>query len=132
MWKFLKDNFGWVKDIAIVIFIVLGLWANANFVSNERFESYQKAQDIKYQAIQVTLVSVDKTLALMQQNQTILIDNEKQIKINTAKLAEIELRTKYLEGFDLARHIINDAALEARLELRLKALETLHPIVPPK
>ena len=123
MFKFLKDNFSWVKDVAIVLFMVVVLYLNAHFVTIDKFEVYVKANDLAHEGIQVTLVSVDKTLALMQQNQASLVEHDKQIKINTSRLADIEGRLKYSD--ENAKMLVAAVIKAAEVDTRLKTIEAL-------
>jgi hypothetical protein len=126
MLKFIRDNFVWVKDVSIVLFMAAILYLNSHFVTIEKFEAYQHANDLAHQAIQTTLVSVDKTLALMQQNQTLLTDNQKQITINTAKIVETDLRVKSLENLNVDDFMKESAINRKELDIRLKSLEAIH------
>jgi hypothetical protein len=123
MIKFLKDNFAWIKDIGIVVFMIFILYFNAHFVSLERFDAAMAANELAHDAIQTTLASVDKTLALLQQNNTMLTENEKQIKVNTALLTTLDVRVKMLESMEPDKQIKANTIKTVELEGRVKVLE---------
>jgi hypothetical protein len=121
--KLVKENFGLIKDIGIILFMVIILYFNAHFVSLEKFEAAQEANRLAHQSIQTSLVSVDKTLALMQQNQAALIENEKQIKINTGRLGDIEGKYKYFE--EQIKTVSSIFQKSSEMDARIKILESL-------
>lgn len=126
MIKFIRDNFGWVKDVGIVIFLVLVMWANAHYVTVEKFEAYQKANDLAHAATSATLVSVDKTLALMQQNQELLVENQRDIKNLTTRVVAIESDVKLLDSLGIDNQIKTTSVKLIELDFRIKALESTH------
>lgn len=129
MLKFIQTNFSWIKDVGIVIFLVIVMYANQHYVTRNDFDTYTKANELAHTAINTTLVNVDKTLALMQQNQTILVKNEEQIKINTAFLAAIDMRLKDVENLGIEVRLREKTVKLAEIELRLKVLEKeAHPM----
>jgi hypothetical protein len=123
MLKFLKENFNWIKDIGIIIFLISIFVLNARYVTVERFEMSMKANELAHNAIQITLVSVDKTLALMQQNNTILIQNEKAIKDVNKLTTEMDLRLKLLENLGIEQRLKDKTLKILEIDLRLKLLE---------
>lgn len=124
MFSKLRDNFGWVKDVAIVFGMVGILYLNGHYVTTERFEAYQKGNDLAHQSIQTTLISVDKTLALMQRNNEQLIENEKSIQLHNSRIAELDARIKAIESSDIDTFMKQSAIHRAQLEVRLSAVET--------
>ena len=126
MIKFIRENFGWVKDVGIVIFLVLVMWANAHYVTVEKFEAYQKANDLAHAATASTLVSVDKTLALMQQNQELLVENQRDIKNLSVRVVSLESDIKLLNALNIDAQIRTTSAKLIELDFRIKALETTH------
>ena len=123
MLKFIRDNFSWVKDVGIVFFLVLVVFANSNYVTNTKFESYVKSNHEIQLQVNNSLNLIDKTLALMQQNQIILVENEKQIRVNTTNIAEHDSQFRQLNALHLDQYIQNDLIKNAETEFRLKALE---------
>jgi hypothetical protein len=123
MLKFVKDNFSWVKDVGIVLFLVMVVWANSHYVTIEKFDNYVKANNEIHLQVNSSIALIDKTLALMQQNQVVLIENEKQISINTLKIAEHERDIHQLQLLRLDAYIQSDVVKNAETELRLKSVE---------
>ena len=123
MLKLIKENFGWIKDIVIVIGIVGMLYLNQNFVTNSKFDAHVKSGEASLESVRVSLSTIDKTLALMQQNQSILIENEKQIGINTIKVAEHESLIRQLQQLHMEAYIQADSIKNAEMEIRLKNIE---------
>lgn len=125
MIKFIRDNFGWVKDVGIVIFLVLVMWANAHYVTVEKFEAYQKANDLAHASTAATLVSVDKTLALMQQNQELLVENQRDIKNLTTRVVSIESDLKLLDSLGIANQLQTTSTKLIEMDFRIKSLEAV-------
>jgi hypothetical protein len=123
MIKILKDNFSWLKDIAVVSGIAILLFLNAHYVTIDKFESSEKSNEMAHQAIQTTLVNIDKTLALQAQNQDMLISQQKQIVINTTRLTEIEARLKFYDAIQLDTFIRTSLVKYTELDARIKNLE---------
>lgn len=89
--KYLRENFVWIKDIVMVIGMIAVVWLNSHFVTIEKFEAYKKENDAAHVEIQKVLSGIDKTLALMNQQAVMLIEHDKQIRLNTIKLAEHDI-----------------------------------------
>jgi hypothetical protein len=123
MFKVFRENFGWIKDMSVVVFLIGILYLQSHFVTTEKFELYQKANDLAHQAIQITLVSVDKTLALMQQNNSVLVENEKALKMLTSKVSELDTKTRYYDSLEFDKFMQQSAVHRAELDTRLKSLE---------
>lgn len=125
MFKFIRDNFSWVKDIGIVFFLILVMWANSHYVTVDKFDAYVKSNNEVQGQVNSSLTLIDKTLALMQQNQVVLIENEKQIGLNTIKIAEHESIIRQLMQLHIDSYIQLDMVKHAELEIRLKNIEKL-------
>jgi uncharacterized membrane protein len=124
MLKFIKDNFYWVKDIAIILFMVAVLYLNSHFVTVEQFKTSEAANLLAHTSIQTTLVSVDKTLALMQQNQTTLSEHEIQIKTLEKTMASFDTKIKLIESMDQSSQIKINTFKLFDLEARIKLIES--------
>lgn len=125
MFKWMKENFTVVKDVVVVLFVVAVALLNSNFVTSERFEDYEKANALAHGSIQLTLVNVDKTLALMAQNQASLTEHATQIKINTGVLSGLSARMDHLDTLRLETHINLDEVRATEFNLRLRLTERL-------
>lgn len=93
----IKNNFSVIKDIGMILGMCGILYLNANYVTVQKYEAYQKANDLAHREIQTALVSTDKTLALMQQTLSLTTLQGEEIKRNTVKVAEIEIRLRAVE-----------------------------------
>jgi len=145
--KLIKENFAWVKDIVIVLGMCGVLYLNLNYVTTNKFDSFVASNDIKYNAIQAAIVSLDKSLALLQQNNKVLSDNQFQIahmndvlndvvqqnKSDAALTKEFrDFMIKYtvtdnalsqLQSLDIGKHIKEEYQRSLDIEYRLKMLE---------
>jgi len=124
MIQVIKDNFSWMKDIAIVVGIAALLFLNARYVTIDKFEVSEKANQLAHASIQVTLVNIDKTLALQAQNQELLIAQQKQIVINTTKINELDVRMRNVESYDVGSFRASFMIKDTELEGRIKTLES--------
>ena len=118
------DAFSKVKDISIVAFMVVSLYLNANYVSTKTFDAYELKNTNQHVIIQTALISIDKTLALQVQNQTLLTDAITSIKINTGRLGTIEDRIRYFDSLDLSKFIRDCLIEHSTTTYRITALET--------
>jgi hypothetical protein len=123
MIRYFRDNFSWIKDVVIVLGMVGVLYLNSHYITVDKFEAMKSANDSAHASIQTTLVSIDKTLALQAQNNALLVDAQHQIKVNTAKLTEVDLRVRNIEELGIASFMKESLVNRARLDVRLSALE---------
>jgi len=145
--KKMRDNFPWIKDISIVLGMCAVLYLNLNYVTNAKFDTFVAANEIRMDAIQKTIASLDKSLALLQQNNNILQSLQSEVTrinkiqselihqntidatVNTefyALLPRIFLLESELKQMDKLRldvFLKDSAAVHAELEHRLKILE---------
>lgn len=152
----IRDNFSWIKDIAIVLGMCAVLYLNLNYVTNTKFEQFVNANEIRTDAIQSTITSLDKSLALLQQNNGILttlqtdmlkmnavlndavqqnkVDVKSDIEFHDTlpKIAIMEANLAQLMRLQLDAHIVNDAVKKSELDLRLKRVEQLMDSLHPK
>jgi hypothetical protein len=98
MVKFIKSNFSWLKDVTLILFMICMVLLNARYATNDRVNLIAKENDNAHATLLTSFTSLDKTISLLQQNQSILIDNEKIISSHTIRLAELEIRVKLLES----------------------------------
>ena len=126
MVNIIKDNFSWLKDLAIVSGMAALLYLNGHYVTIDKFDAYQKANDTAHIGIQVILTSVDKTLSLMGRNTEQLMANEKEIRVHDIKIAELDGRLKNIEIMNIDGFKNESAINRAQLDIRLKTLELQH------
>jgi len=125
VFKWMKENFAVVKDIVVVAFVLAVAVLNSHYVSVSKFEDYEKANALAHGGIQITLVNVDKTLALMAQNQASLLEHGAQIKINTGILTSLNMRVDRLDTLRLEAHMSLDEVRATETSLRLRMVERL-------
>lgn len=142
-----RNNFGWIKDIAMVIGMVGVLYLNSHFITIDKFDDSQTKNEMAHQGILTTLVSVDKTLALMANNQVEILEIKADMKIRTeqinelisqnridaafnelfkdtsVKVATLETKLNGVDMNELNRFMKESAIQRAQLEVRLKAVE---------
>lgn len=123
MLKFIKSNFFWIKDIAIILFCLCVLYLNANYVTITQFRELEKSNFSQHEAIQLTLISVDKTLALMQQNQTILTEHDILLKSHDKWISSLDNKLKIIETLDLSSQVKVNTFKLLDLEFRMKNFE---------
>jgi len=145
--KILKDNFGLVKDFTMVLGMCGVLYLNLNYVTNSKFDTFVVSNDTRLDAIQTTIVSLDKSLALLQQNNSILQtlqaemamvktdlniamqQNKEDAVINlefhkmTTELHKLEIEVSNLQTFNLTEHFKSQVSILSEIETRLRLLE---------
>jgi len=152
--KNIRENFGWIKDLVMVAGMCGVLYLNLNYVTNTKFDSFVKDTDARYETVQAAIVSIDKSLLLLQQNNKLLadltikverIDNiqrdlVEQQKTDTAanaelhllanKVATVDATVARFSAVDLSTHFKEEYQKITDIEYRLKAIESKLPVSP--
>jgi len=145
--NFIKDNFNFVKDMAMVLGMCGVLYLNLNYVTNTKFESFVQANEGRMDGIQAAIASLDKSLALLQQNNTMLttlqvnvanittvlndvVQQNKEdaaVSVEFHKLAEkvtiVDKTVAAISLTDLAQHIKDEMKQLNDIDTRLKIIE---------
>jgi len=143
----IRNHFPWIKDIAMVFGMIAVLYLNLNYVTNSKFDAFVAANDVRLDAIQSTIISLDKSLALLQQNNIILTSlqlevsriNKLQIEVIQQNIIDaavnnefhllvprvysLENDVKQIEKLNLNIFLKESSAVHAEIDHRLKDLE---------
>jgi hypothetical protein len=124
MIKTIKDNFVWIKDLAIICFMAGILYLNSHYVTIEQFRASEAANISAHEAIHSTLISVDKTLALMARNQVILTEHEIVLKSHDKSINSLDSRIQLIEKTDTSSQVKLNTFNIFELNSRVKSLES--------
>jgi len=149
--SFIRNNFSWVKDLAVILGIVGVMYLQGHYVTIEKFEAESKLNSEAHTTLIAALASMDKTMALLGRTQSDISDLSAQVKINTAtlatvvqqnkvdaeyndlfknsatKLSEINVRVGNLESLNLQKFVQEQLVGAAQRDLRIKVLESFYP-----
>lgn len=114
--KNIRDNFGWIKDIAIVCGMCAVLYLNLNYVTNTKFESFVKDTDARHESVQKAIISIDKSLMLLQQNNKIMLDMQTMDSALAAKIENV---------YDVQRGILAQQKLDMEVNIEFKTIANI-------
>jgi hypothetical protein len=105
MINLLKNSLPWLKDIVLVIFVITTWYLNTAYVTTAKFDQFSKQNAAEHIVMTSTMVSMDKTLALMQQNTTAIAEQKAAMSLLSAQviadektLVEHEQRLRFIEA----------------------------------
>ena len=120
---FIKNNFGWVKDLLVIIGLVGVMYLQSHYVTLEKFEASTKSNNDAHIALIATMTSMDKTLALMGRNQSDISDLTAQVKIHTSTLADVVGQNKIDAEYN---NLFKESATKiSDLNNRMSSIESL-------
>lgn len=152
--KNIRENFGWIKDLVMVAGMCGVLYLNLNYVTNTKFDAFVKDSDARYETVQAAIVSIDKSLLLLQQNNKLLadltikverIDNiqrdlveqqktdaavNAEVRVLANKINQVDATVARFTSFDLATHFKEEYQKITDIEYRLKSVESKLPVSP--
>jgi hypothetical protein len=119
--KSVKENFGWIKDLAMVFGMCGVLYLNLNYVTNSKFDTFVRATDARYEIVRSAIISIDKSLLLLQQNNKLMLDLQvdvKNLELKTEQIRDIqnEIVVQQKEDLQVNTEFRNIATIVHKLE----------------